>query len=388
MSAELLRKVEAQLTAAHMSKNEIEAWIRACTKGRTALTTSGAMAHLRDRSIACYSYHMAQSRLWAIAEGCSADATHAEMWTRERIGRIGSHYSRKNGTNAKPQHTRIVLVAIERGLCVMAPGVDRRFILDEINALPRLTDKEAKIARMRDCEALWDCGVGYINDPHALMRPQANADVTRRTGVQIAALSEWAFRLQVFTDIELWLDHPPPDNYPNPCLTRRFGHMYIEFAREEQSDKALPPSQPISKRLAAALEDHIDGARERLRASYDGRRLWVSSLGGPLNANGLYKQIVAKTEAAFGLPVNPHLFRDCHATSGSKNSPEEPSTTHLQLGNTPMVTRHVYDHSGPQEASLILSRASDAIISRQLAMRSRGAEALQAYNVQGTSKRA
>ena len=36
----------------------------------------------------------------------------------------------------------------------------------------------------------------------------------------------------------------------------------------------------------------------------------------------LYDRIMLQTKAAFGLPLNPHLFRDCAATSIAIQDPE------------------------------------------------------------------
>lgn len=366
MRCNVLAKASEQLSAAHMPSPDLEAWIEACTRGKTAVSTSGAMAHLLERSVESYSYLNARARRWAIDDGCESRASHAEMWSAARVCRLSAHYQTQDGEQAKPSYRRIVLVAIERMMRVTAPQIDTRFILDEINALPRDTSDEAKLERMQDCEALWDCGQLLIDNPNTYTRSHGDPDVTRRTGVQIAALSEWALRLQEFTHIEIWFDRDPPGNHPHPCLTRSFGQLYLEFLREKEGAKASPPTQPVSARLTCILDDFIAGLRERQRGKYDGRRLWVSSREGPLNANGIYKQIVAKTETMFGLAVNPHLFRDCRATSESQRAPDAASIAHLILGNTPPVARENYDHSGTREAGILMSGYSNAIVTAQL----------------------
>ena len=44
-------------------------------------------------------------------------------------------------------------------------------------------------------------------------------------------------------------------------------------------------------------------------------RLWFSRRGRPLHSASLYHAVINKTQAAFGKRINPHLFRDCLATS-------------------------------------------------------------------------
>src|SRR5260370_40613573 len=43
--------------------------------------------------------------------------------------------------------------------------------------------------------------------------------------------------------------------------------------------------------------------------------LWVTMYGLAMRDNGLYMRITARTRAAFGRSISPHLFRDCAATT-------------------------------------------------------------------------
>jgi integrase len=43
--------------------------------------------------------------------------------------------------------------------------------------------------------------------------------------------------------------------------------------------------------------------------------LWAGTKGVPLNGQAIYGVTAARTRAAFGHPIGPHLFRHCAATT-------------------------------------------------------------------------
>ena len=52
-----------------------------------------------------------------------------------------------------------------------------------------------------------------------------------------------------------------------------------------------------------------------------GNALWVSSDGSPMGYFAIADTIARRTATAFGRPINPHLFRDCAATSIAIDDP-------------------------------------------------------------------
>ena len=86
----------------------------------------------------------------------------------------------------------------------------------------------------------------------------------------------------------------------------------------------IPAAEAKSRRageghLAVAIGNRVTQFVETFRPTYRGSqrhaRLWPSRHGGPLSYNAVYKAIFRRTEAAFGHPLNPHLFRDCATTT-------------------------------------------------------------------------
>jgi site-specific recombinase XerD len=78
-----------------------------------------------------------------------------------------------------------------------------------------------------------------------------------------------------------------------------------------------------------------------------GARLWVSNYGSAMSAGAVYDRVTKLTKAKFGQAINPHLIRDCAATSTAIEDPEHVGITTSILAHTSLRTseRH-YNHAG------------------------------------------
>jgi integrase/recombinase XerD len=69
-----------------------------------------------------------------------------------------------------------------------------------------------------------------------------------------------------------------------------------------------------------------------------GQYLWVARDGGHLTSAGISQLIVNETKAAFGASINPHLFRDCAATTIAIDDPEHAHIIAPILGHGSITT--------------------------------------------------
>lgn len=124
----------------------------------------------------------------------------------------------------------------------------------------------------------------------------------------------------------------------------------LRFGPEEtKQGRRLEVSWPdeLAPRLARYLGEHrpllLSCTRKALPPT---SRLWVSAHGTPMTYSAIALQVKARTQAVFGAPVNPHLFRDCAATAIATWAPEQTSDVALVLGHKRMNTseRH-YNHA-------------------------------------------
>src|SRR4051794_18905609 len=65
---------------------------------------------------------------------------------------------------------------------------------------------------------------------------------------------------------------------------------------------------------------------------------WISLRGTPMSPASIYEQITLHTKTAFGRALNPHLFRDCAATSLAIAAPQAVRAGGLVLGHARYAT--------------------------------------------------
>ena len=80
--------------------------------------------------------------------------------------------------------------------------------------------------------------------------------------------------------------------------------------------------------------------------------VWVSADGSAMTEMALYDRIVRITRTAFGRSINPHLFRDCAATSIAIDDPAHVRMAAPLLGHRTLTsTERHYNHARQREAA-------------------------------------
>ncbi|MFL5334713.1 MAG: tyrosine-type recombinase/integrase [Geminicoccaceae bacterium] len=176
-----------------------------------------------------------------------------------------------------------------------------------------------------------------------LMRQSGQADLRRREGqlayrdgLMIALLALRPLRLGNFASLTL-----------GESLQRQGSRWWIVLAAEETKNRH-PLELPFPDTLVPALDHYLVQVRPRLLGTSRepgcpaAGVLWISLRGASLRPFGVYRQIVHRTKSAFGLPVNPHLFRDCGATSLALASPQAVRAGAFLLGHASYDTTERY----------------------------------------------
>jgi integrase/recombinase XerD len=105
---------------------------------------------------------------------------------------------------------------------------------------------------------------------------------------------------------------------------------------------------PVPDLLTALLIPYLDIHRSVLLSRTGrwtrpaGQALWISKDGSPMTEITLYDRIRARTEAAFGLPLNPHLLRDAAATTLAIADPAHVRVAAPLLGHASFATTEKY----------------------------------------------
>ena len=125
---------------------------------------------------------------------------------------------------------------------------------------------------------------------------------------------------------------------------RRIGSTWIVSIPESETKTGAPMEFPWPESLVGALEQWLQRWRPHLLCLKNrwtrpaGNALWISSHGSPMCQQAIYDRLVERTRAAFGKAINPHLFRDCAATTLAIVDPEHVRLAAPLLGHRTFST--------------------------------------------------
>ena len=194
-------------------------------------------------------------------------------------------------------------------------------------------DRREKRPRMVSAADLFELGCSLMERAQGTPRQRA---VQFRDGLAIALLAARPVRRRNLA--ELTLHH---------SLVQRDRCWWL-LLPDEETKTAVPLEMPWPEALHQQLETWLTIHRPILVAcrgrwhSPAGDAVWISTDGSPMTQMALYDRIMLQTKAAFGLPLNPHLFRDCAATSIAIQDPEHVRIAASLLGHVSLATTERY----------------------------------------------
>jgi len=119
----------------------------------------------------------------------------------------------------------------------------------------------------------------------------------------------------------------------------------LDFIPDEvKTDRYLSMFLPAV--LTPYLDTWINDWRPVLLKDQGIDALWIGIRGGPIFERGIYQRICRTTKAAFGVAINPHMFRYIAVTSVVDLTPENVGITAPLLGHiNPKTTEKHYMHA-------------------------------------------
>jgi integrase/recombinase XerD len=244
------------------------------------------------------------------------------------------------------------LIELKIMATIMAPGRDWSWIY-RLASLIRARHKPARPKRHRlvHIGRLLNLGVDLMakaeDETTSLRRFKAYRD-----GLMIALLASRPLRLRNLTSLNL-----------DRTLVRRGDLWWIQIPASETKTKTLI-ELPWPDLLVSHLETYLADHRSRIaalrgfRAGAARDALWLSMHGPPMTDNGIYDRIVARTREGLGQPINPHLFRDCAATSIAIDDPAHVGIASRLLGHrTGSTTERYYNQARSVEASRLMQKS-------------------------------
>ncbi len=277
-------------------------------------------------------------------EGLDGSVDSMDRITPERIG---AYIDSLEGTVAS---TTIFIYVLDllRFVKAVAPDKDWAWFYDIKNRLwARAKPVRDKTSKIRSSTELFSLGLSLMEeaekatDRDPLVIPQRYRD-----GLIIALLAARPVRIKNLAEIEI-----------GHHLIRVDNTYWLRFdAEETKNNKHI--DVPIPEVLTPHLERYRAVHRSILLATSTSNRLWISRFGTPLSVGTIRYHIKSKTEQAFGYPINPHLFRDCAATSIAIEDPDHVRIAASILGHNSLATtqRH-YDQSNMLAAGRVYQAA-------------------------------
>jgi integrase len=170
------------------------------------------------------------------------------------------------------------------------------------------------------------------------LTPKARA-IVFRDGLMVALLALRPLRRGNFAGVRLGQHlHKTPTGYR------------IEIPSEESKTGQLLETT-IPEDLLPWLDQYLHLYRPILLGGAVNEHLWVSKKGRAYSPKHLGERITRITRRLVGVAVNPHLFRDCAATTIATVDPEHVRMVMSLLGHkTPLTAERYYNHARSLEA--------------------------------------
>jgi integrase/recombinase XerD len=134
-------------------------------------------------------------------------------------------------------------------------------------------------------------------------------------------------------------------NFTNIALGRHLhmsGDGWLLVIPGEEVKGGRPLEFTLPESLAPFLQVYLERVRPSLLGGKPGDALWLTYQGGPLDSSSVNWRFMLTSKRLIGVHINPHLLRDCAATSLSTVSPAAALAAAALLGHSNFATTERY----------------------------------------------
>ncbi len=220
---------------------------------------------------------------------------------------------------------------LAQALAVMAPEHGwswlRRTTAQLRGSIRRRKRKDLKVRSSRE---LFHLGLSLMQGADGASRLAWKQAVQFRDGLLIALLAARPLRLKNLAALEF-----------DRSLVRTGDGFRLLLSPDETKTHVFV-DLPLDGALADRLEGYLDHYRPVLLGAKECPLLWITQDGRAMTPGAIYGSITRRTRKIFGVAINPHLFRDCAATSLAIDDPAHVrvATTLLGHGSPTSTTRY------------------------------------------------
>ncbi len=226
---------------------------------------------------------------------------------------------------------------------VLAPSINLAFIKRiEARIRSRARPARDKKGRVIATDELVALGLDLMATASTQSTPRLQA-IQYRDGLVIAFLALRPWRRKNIAAMQLHKN----------LIRHNESWMIVLSADETKTHQHDIRSWP--EELTSQLETYLAIHRPILM-SFTGRwtapvddYLWVSSESSPQTQMSIYQQICKRTRTAFGIAVNPHMFRDAAATTLAMEDPTHVRISARILGHRSFKTTETYYQQAEQK---------------------------------------
>jgi integrase/recombinase XerD len=223
------------------------------------------------------------------------------------------------------------MVGLKVMMKAMAPHRDWRWLGDVCNALNRnARPTRDKLARMRPSDEIYAAALGALDDLGAPPFRHRRQRVAWRDSLMLALMAARPLRIKNFAGLTLGRSFV------------RTGQGWLIAVPGEEIKNGMPLEYNVPTSLVPYLEIYLQEIRPAFLLGAEHNALWLTFAGKPMAMQTIHCCIIQTTTALLGVPINPHLLRDCAATMLSSLSPEAALATSALLGHRSFATTERY----------------------------------------------
>lgn len=345
------RPIGKYLPFSDWPENDKLSWLEAATEG-DILDGRGPAAHWAHATRIINMHHYSRWLGQLLLRGkLDPDLLPQDRVTVENV----RPYIQQLQSELAPRTVVSTLVGLKVMMKAMAPRDDWRWLADACNALNRTSRPvKDKISHMRPTGEIYATALAELQRLTETPLTRRVDRVAFRDTLMLALMAARPLRLKNFTHIRIG-EHLVPE--PIGWMLRIAGE---DVKNGQHLEYDLPED------LISFLETYLDRVRPSFQNRHNCQALWLTFEGEPLQYHSLYCRIVLITKRLLGVTINPHLLRDCAATSLSNKSPTAALASAPLLGHRNFSTteRH-YIRANQIEASRRINSLLSKIRSAQ-----------------------
>lgn len=317
------------------------AWEAAVAEG-DIFDGQGPAAHWANRTKQTNIQNYGRWLGWLLWSGqLVTEAVPADRVTPEMVRAYYHHLSRL----VAPVTVLSLLVGLKVTIAAMEPGRSWRWLQDLCNrAQRRAKPKTDKRSRIRPTGEIY---VAALRELEELPSEDINLHqaVRYRDALILALLAARPLRVRNATSIEL-----------GRHLIRIDDRWLLTFPDEETKNR-----QPIEfflpDDLCPWLEHYLAAVRPVFPGADQSNTLWLNQYGPVTSPRFIYIRLIKLTKRLFGTAINPHLLRDCAASSLALVSADMARAAAPLLGHRHFsTTERYYIQANELEASRRLNK--------------------------------